>query len=48
MYLLDTNVCIQFLNKSSQELTWKLIGTDPDEIFLCSIVMEKNSIELKV
>ena len=38
MYLLDTNVCIQFLNKSSRELTWKLIGTDPDDIFLCSIV----------
>ena len=38
MYLLDTNVCIQFLNKSSRELTWKLIETDPDDIFLCSIV----------
>jgi tRNA(fMet)-specific endonuclease VapC len=38
MYLLDTNVCIRFLNKSSPELTLKLIGTDPDEIFLCSIV----------
>ena len=38
MYLLDTNVCIQFLNESSRGLTWKLIGTDPDDIFLCSIV----------
>lgn len=38
MYLLDTNVCIRFLNKSSPVLILKLIETDPDEIFLCSIV----------
>ncbi len=38
MYLLDTNVCIQFLNKSSQKLIERMIGTDPEVIFLCSIV----------
>lgn len=38
MYLLDTNVCIQFLNKKSQVLIEKLSGIDPEEIFLCSIV----------
>ena len=38
MYLLDTNVCIRFLNKKSQALIEKLSEKDPDEIFLCSIV----------
>ena len=38
MYLLDTNVCIRFLNKKSQALIEKLSQKDPDEIFLCSIV----------
>lgn len=38
MYLLDTNVCIQFLNKRSPALVEKLRQTDPDEILLCSMV----------
>jgi tRNA(fMet)-specific endonuclease VapC len=38
MYLLDTNVCIQFLNRRSQKLIDRLVEIDPNEIFLCSIV----------
>jgi tRNA(fMet)-specific endonuclease VapC len=38
MYLLDTNVCIRFLNKRSRTLIEKLSQKDPDEILLCSIV----------
>ena len=38
MYLLDTNVCIQFLNKRSQVLVERLSQKNPDEILLCSIV----------
>lgn len=38
MYLLDTNVCIKFLNKRSPLLVKRLKEKDSDEIFLCSIV----------
>ena len=38
MYLLDTNVCIQFLNKKSQALIDQLARINPSEIALCSIV----------
>jgi tRNA(fMet)-specific endonuclease VapC len=38
MFLLDTNVCIQFLNKKSQRLIAKLTAIEPEEVFLCSIV----------
>ncbi len=38
MYLLDTNICIYFLNKRSQSIINKLSQINPDEIYLCSIV----------
>lgn len=38
MYLIDTNVCIQFLNKRSEKLINKLLAKSPEEIILCSIV----------
>ncbi len=38
MYLLDTNVCIRFLNKRSQKIIDKLSSIDPDDIFICSVV----------
>ncbi|MCX6582192.1 MAG: type II toxin-antitoxin system VapC family toxin [Candidatus Aminicenantes bacterium] len=38
MYLLDTNVCIQFLNRKSRPLIEKLSSIDPDEILLCAVV----------
>jgi tRNA(fMet)-specific endonuclease VapC len=38
MYLLDTNVCIQFLNRKSRSLIEKLSSIDPDEILLCAVV----------
>jgi tRNA(fMet)-specific endonuclease VapC len=38
MYLLDTNVCIRFLNKRSQKITENLSSLSPDDIFICSVV----------
>lgn len=38
MYLLDTNVCIRFLNKKSQRLIEQLKGKNSEEILLCSVV----------
>lgn len=38
MYLLDTNVCIRFLNKRSKAVIERLSNMNPDDIFLCSIV----------
>ncbi len=38
MYLLDTNVCIRFLNKRSPAIIEKLLQVEPGHIFLCSIV----------
>lgn len=38
MYLLDTNVCIRFLNKRSPGLIEKLKQKNPRDIYLCSIV----------
>ena len=38
IYLLDTNICIFFLNHSSEPLERKLLATDPNNIAVCSIV----------
>ncbi len=38
MYLLDTNVCIKFLNKRAKNIIDKLLSLDPDEVALCSVV----------
>ena len=38
MYLLDTNACIRILNNSSRALITRLHQSNPDEIFLCSVV----------
>ncbi|MEN6627351.1 MAG: type II toxin-antitoxin system VapC family toxin [Candidatus Sumerlaeia bacterium] len=37
MYLLDTNACIRFLNKSSKKLLDRIRSEDPANIALCSI-----------
>ena len=37
-FLLDTNVCIQFLNGRSESVRQQLIRRQPDDIMLCSIV----------
>jgi len=37
-YLLDTNVCIGFLNEIDRPLRARLERTSPDELKLCSIV----------
>jgi tRNA(fMet)-specific endonuclease VapC len=37
-YLLDTNTCIQFLNKRSQALIDRLTETPDDDVLVCSIV----------
>jgi len=37
-YLLDTNVCIQYLNSSDNRIVEKLASLSPDDIFLCDIV----------
>lgn len=38
MYLLDTNVCIQFLNGTSEAIKNRLQQQTPTEIALCSVV----------
>jgi len=38
MYLLDTNVCINLLNKKQPEVEKKFRSLSPSEIALCSIV----------
>jgi tRNA(fMet)-specific endonuclease VapC len=38
MYLLDTNVCIRFLNGSSQSVLKQFQSRSPSEIAVCSIV----------
>ena len=43
MYLLDTNVCIQFLNGTSENIKTNLQQHTPAEISLCSIVKAELS-----
>ena len=38
MYLLDTNVCIKFLNDASQSIEHHFRSRSPSEIAVCSIV----------
>jgi len=37
-YLLDTNVCIRYLNGQSDKIRQKLSVRNPEEIALCSVV----------
>ena len=37
-YLLDTNICIRYLNGTSENIKQKLESQQPQEIVLCSIV----------
>lgn len=37
-YLLDTNACIQYLNGISSSLRRKLESSQPEDIFLCTVV----------
>ena len=37
-YLLDTNVCIRYLNGQSPATRLRLQQTDPANVFLCSVV----------
>ena len=37
-FLLDTNVCIRYLNGRSESVRTYLESTDPSEVILCSIV----------
>lgn len=37
-FLLDTNVCIQYLTRRSEALVMRLQATSPSEITLCSVV----------
>jgi tRNA(fMet)-specific endonuclease VapC len=38
IYLLDTNVCVRYLNDRSPAIKRRLEGTDPGSIALCSVV----------
>lgn len=38
MYLLDTNVCIRYLNGKSDAVIKRMRELSPDSIFLCSVV----------
>ncbi len=37
-YLLDTNVCIRYLNGRSEEIRQQLLLRKPEEIVLCAVV----------
>ena len=37
-YLLDSNICIRYLNQRSQSIIDKMESTSPDDIVVCSIV----------
>lgn len=37
-YLLDTNTCIRYLNKSNNEIISRLSSLSPDDVFICNIV----------
>ena len=37
-YLLDTNVCIRYLNRQSEKIHQQLSMKTPEEIMLCSVV----------
>ncbi|MCI5150753.1 MAG: type II toxin-antitoxin system VapC family toxin [Candidatus Electrothrix sp. MAN1_4] len=37
-YLLDTNVCIRYLNGSSENVRKNMVLKKPQDIFLCSVV----------
>ena len=37
-YLLDTNVCIRYLNGQSSAVKTRLQATDPSAVLLCSVV----------
>ena len=37
-YLLDTNICINFLNGRSEKIKKKLESTNPANILMCSVV----------
>ena len=38
MFLLDTNVCIRLLNRSSSRVAQRLRGLQPSQVRLCSVV----------
>ena len=37
-YLLDTNVCIKYLNGQSDKIVKKISSLSPDDIVICSVV----------
>lgn len=37
-YLLDTNTCIRYLNKSNNEIVSRLSSLSPDDVFICDVV----------
>lgn len=38
IYLLDTNVCIKYLNGQSDKIVKKISSLSPDDIVICSVV----------
>ncbi len=36
-YLLDTNTCIRYLNRRSENIIRKMEATSPDELVVCSV-----------
>lgn len=38
LYLLDTNCCISFLNRSSQSIYDHIVALSPDDICICDVV----------
>lgn len=37
-YLLDTNVCVRLLNNTNPAVTARLVGEQPENIYLCTVV----------
>ena len=37
-YLLDTNVCIKYLNGQSDKIVKKISSLSPDDIVICAVV----------
>ncbi len=38
LYLLDTNICIAYINQSSPTMSNRLLAESPDDIFICDVV----------
>ncbi|GET38616.1 virulence-associated protein VapC [Microseira wollei NIES-4236] len=38
IYLIDTNVCVRYLNGRSESIRERILTTNPQDIAVCSVV----------